>query len=173
MVEEEQSVLHPEPVEFQDAEYIYYIRDLIEHSEVLRLRHFTHHRSVNCLEHSLHVSYASYRICKRLGLDYKAAARGGLLHDFFLYDWREEKHDEGMHAFVHPKIALRNASRHFAVSPKEADIIVKHMWPLTIRLPKSPEAFIVSMIDKVCAVAEASGRSKMKRVRRLQEILAF
>jgi uncharacterized protein len=36
----------------------------------------------------------------------------------------------------------------------ERDIIEKHMWPLTLKLPKYKEALIVSFVDKYCAFME-------------------
>ena len=37
--------------------------------------------------------------------------RAGLLHDLFYYDWRTTKFDEGSHAYVHPRIAAKNAEK--------------------------------------------------------------
>ncbi|MDY0244869.1 MAG: hypothetical protein RBQ89_08635, partial [Sphaerochaeta sp.] len=108
-------------------------------------------------------SYISYRISKALGLDYHAAARGGLLHDFFLYDWRERKSQDekrSLHGKEHPYIALENAQKYFTVNAKEADIIVKHMFPKTLSLPRYRESFIVSLSDKIAAVYEYSQRFK-------------
>ena len=42
----------------------------------------------------------------------------------------------------------------FCLNVIEKDIIEKHMWPLTIRLPKYKESFIVSFVDKYCSTAE-------------------
>ncbi len=36
----------------------------------------------------------------------------------------------------------------------EKDIIIKHMWPITIILPKYKESFIVGCADKFCATVE-------------------
>ena len=102
------------------------------------------------------VSYISHIYYVILKLDYKAAARGGMLHDLFLYDWRNSSVNlDGLHAFVHPKIALKNASNLFTLSEKEKDIIVKHMWPVTLSLPKYPESFIITLADKYSAIQES------------------
>lgn len=39
----------------------------------------------------------------------------------------------------------------------EIDIIKKHMWPLTIVLPKYKEALVVMLVDKYCALMEMMG----------------
>jgi uncharacterized protein len=96
-------------------------------------------------------------VCRYLGLDYCSAARGGLLHDFFLYDWHITKQQKGLHGFTHPYTALKNANRFFNLNDLEKDIIVKHMWPLTIRLPKYKETLIVVLVDKYCAIMEIFG----------------
>lgn len=119
------------------------------------LDNFVQHKNITRLHHSISVSYHSYRISKKLGLDYASAARGGLLHDFFLYDWTsKERPSKGMHGFLHPKIALENANEHFELNHREQDIIRKHMWPLTITLPKCKEAWVIIGVDKYCAIME-------------------
>lgn len=91
-------------------------------------------RRTTCLRHSINVSYLSYLFCKKHGLDARAAARGGLLHDLFLYDWHfyRRRKGERLHGFEHPKKALANASAMFSLTWKEREIILRHMWPLTI-----------------------------------------
>ena len=79
-----------------------------------------------------------------------------MLHDLFLYDWRHSKKKlnlEGLHAFVHPKIALRNASELFLLNDKEKDIILKHMCTVTFfSLSKYIETYIITFTDKLSAL---------------------
>ena len=78
--------------------------NLIAQPRVQKLKTITHHIYSNRLEHSIHVSYTSYKIAKKLGWDAKSTARGGLLHDMFYYDWRETKFNKS-HAWVHPRVS--------------------------------------------------------------------
>lgn len=139
------------------SEYFGIVQDILDNAEFQRLKDFFHHNS-SIFDHACRVSYLSYRLCKYLGLDYRAAARGGLLHDFFLYDWRD--HDEPdlarekFHGLHHPRIALQNAEKHFAVTGVEKDIILKHMWPLTIMPPRYRESFVVTFVDKYLSSRE-------------------
>ncbi len=94
------------------------------------------------------------RLQKKLNLDARAAARGGLLHDLFYYDWRTTKFDVGSHAYIHPRVALRNAQKITKLTPKEEDIILKHMWGLTLARPKYKESVIVSLVDDYAAAHE-------------------
>jgi uncharacterized protein len=155
----------------REEEYKECIRDLIQHEMVESMKNFIQHGDINCLEHSLYVSYISYLICRQLGFDYRSAARGGLLHDFFLYDWHTGKPYKGLHGFIHPHIALQNANKYFNLNDREKDIIQKHMWPLTIRLPRYREAFVVLLADKYCASMEIVKFGSGKNVHRLKEIL--
>jgi uncharacterized protein len=136
-------------LEYQDC-----VRDLMKNETVLLMSNFMQHGNVTCLQHCILVSYKSYLLCRMLKLDYKSAARGALLHDLFLYDWHEKDDTRGLHAFSHPYTALRNANGAFVLNDREQDIIKKHMWPLTVVMPKFPESLIVSAVDKYCAVTE-------------------
>jgi len=140
----------------QHKEYILLVDDILLNHEFLKLKGFFHHTN-HIYDHVIRVSYISYVIAKALRLDYRSAARGGLLHDFFLYDWRERKATDtskALHGREHPHIALANARAQFDVSDLEADIIVKHMFPKTRAMPRYKESFVVSLSDKISAVYE-------------------
>ncbi|AYW48835.1 hydrolase [Tetragenococcus osmophilus] len=140
----------------EDPEYVSYIEDLLETEEVQKLGAFVQHRHSTRLDHSISVSYNSYKLAKRFNGDAKACARAGLLHDLFYYDWRTTKFDEGSHAYVHPRIACKNAEKLTELTDMEKDIIIKHMFGATIAPPRYKESYIVTMVDKYCAVQEAS-----------------
>ena len=131
-------------------EYYEIVKDLLNSDIVKEMKNFRHHYN--------------YVVCKKLGLNYKQAARAGLLHDLFLYDWRVEKRKKGElpHGFTHPRKALENAKQHFELDKREEDIIIKHMWPLTVKLPKYPESYVIVMMDKYSAVVELGSYFKGK-----------
>jgi uncharacterized protein len=137
-----------------DTEYVALVDDLLATDAVQRLADYPQHHFSNRLEHSLHVSYRSYLIAKRMHLDTRATARGGLLHDLFYYDWRVTKFNLGTHAYVHPRVALRNAEKLTTLTKKEQDIIIKHMWGATLAPPRYLESWIVSLVDDYCAMDE-------------------
>ena len=128
------------------------IRDLYYTDTVQAMQHTTQHvPTVNCLEHCLFVSFVSYRMAKKRGLDYRAAARGALLHDMFLYDQHDKRNYVGRHAAYHPLAALRNATARFSLSEVEKDCILGHMWPSAGQKPRFAESKIVNLADKICA----------------------
>lgn len=149
-------------------EFFKIIEDIIANETVQKMKDYRQHCDTSCYEHCLRVAYYSYWIAKKLDLDYVSTARAAMLHDLFLYDWRKKYRDmelPGLHAFVHPKIALKNATQIFDLNLKEQDIIVKHMWPVTLSLPRYIETYIVSLMDKYSAMRESylHFQSQLKR----------
>lgn len=139
-----------------DSEYMSYVGELLAKPEVQKLANYTQHHFSTRLQHVITVSYLSYRLAKKFNLNAKATARAGILHDLFYYDWRVTKFDRGTHAWIHPRIAVRNAEKLTTLSPLEKDIIIHHMFGATLCPPKSLEGLIVSMVDKYSATVEYS-----------------
>lgn len=145
------------------------VRDLLESPRVRTMDGFTQHGTVSCLTHCRHVSYLSYAACRLFGLDARAAARGGLLHDYFLYDWHTSAPCR-WHGFRHPGLALKNARHDFVLTAVEEEVIARHMWPLTITPPQHAAALAVSMADKICTAAEVlEDRAGARRYRALRK----
>lgn len=146
------------------AEFAQIVKDLMTNETVQKMKYYKQHYDTSCFEHCRNVAYYSYLICKKYNLDYVSVARAGMLHDLFLYDWRQRQDDrKGLHAFTHPKTALENASKLFSLNEKERDIILKHMWPVTIKFPKYKESYIITLVDKYCALQESINAYKSKR----------
>jgi uncharacterized protein len=152
-------------------EFLSIVKEITSNKEFAKLKNYQHHTN-HIYDHLLRVAYISYTIAKSLKLDYVSATRGALLHDFFLYDWREKKRTDdkrSSHGKEHPYIALANATKHFEINDVEADIIVKHMFPKTKQLPFYKESYLVSLADKMATVAEYLGLFK----KRLTALLTF
>lgn len=152
-----------------DKEYVAIVADLLRQPSVQKLAEYTQHHHSDRLQHSIAVSYDSYRIAKRLHLDYVSTARAGLLHDLFYYDWRTTKFDLGTHAFIHPRVALRNAEKLTRLNSKEKDIILKHMFGATLAVPKYAESLIVSLVDDYEAEQEFFSPLKKKIHQRMKK----
>lgn len=138
-----------------DKQFQEIINPLITNETVMQMKNFKQHYETTCFEHCYTAAFYCYLICKKYNLDYKSATRAAMLHDLFLYDWRVKQPDrKGLHAFTHGKIACENACKLFDLNEKEKDIITKHMWPVTVELPKSLEGLILTFVDKYCAMNE-------------------
>ena len=131
------------------------IEELISNETVQEMKNYRQHFDVSCFEHCYLVAFYCYTICKKLHLDYKSATRAAMLHDLFLYDWRDKNSHKRFHAFHHGKTACINACKLFNLTKKEQDIITRHMWPVTFAFPTSIEGFILTFVDKYCAISES------------------
>lgn len=159
----------------KDKEYNYIINNIINNKDFLKIDSCRHH-GITRLEHSLRVSYYSYKVSKFLKLDARQTARAGLLHDFFI-DEQLNKKEKRLSAFYHPKKAVDNADTMFILTDKEKDIIYSHMFPLIPNhVPKYMESWVVSIVDKCVASYEfATSYSKtfLFKIQNALFILAF
>jgi len=144
--------LTPEEKTLMETEFANTARPLLELPEVAKLAQYNHHRGKNRLDHVKEVAYLSFLWGKRLSLDTQAIIRGALLHDLFYYDWLHG--GPRLHGFRHHTIALENARRITRLTKKEADIIKKHMWPLTVIPPRYMESLVVSLVDTFCSARD-------------------
>lgn len=162
---------------YSNDEFIQMIDDLLNNDTVKQMKNFRQHYETSCFDHCLIASYYCYLYGKKFNLDYVSCARAAMLHDLFLYDWRKKQDDrKGLHAFTHPKTAYKNASKLFALNEKEKDIILKHMWPVTLPFPRYIESFIITLTDKYCAfkeIFEYYNRKKFKPLYRYAYIFAI
>ncbi len=137
--------------------FIDYVQPLLGNQDVQRMKGFIQHGQESTFNHVLHVSYLSFILARRLKLplDEKSVARGAFLHDFYLYDWHiKDPNRKRLHGFHHAKTAHGNAMRIFTLNEVEEDIILHHMWPLTIKLPHFRESYFVNFIDKLVSLKE-------------------
>ena len=138
-----------------NKEFLSIIKDIVNNETVQEMKNFRQHYETTCFDHCYMVSYYCYLICKKYKLDYISATRAAMLHDLFLYDWRIRQPDrKGLHAVTHGKLACENASKLFDLTQKEKDMIIPHMWPVTMKFPTSIEGLILTFVDKYCATSE-------------------
>lgn len=135
--------------------------DIIQSKNFNRTKFHVQHGDMTVNSHCMNVAKYSLAISDKLakiGISCKRneLVRGALLHDYFLYDWHKHRHVgiTNLHGFRHPQRALENAEKEYNLTPRERDIIVKHMWPLTVLPPTCREAWIVTTADKWCSLLE-------------------
>lgn len=139
-----------------ESEYYDLIADLLELEEIQNLKQFQHHIMTTRFQHCLNVSYYQYKLCRLFRLDAEAAARAGLLHDLYFYDTKIYTHQKPAvrHISHHPEIALENAEKLLNLNDKERDMIRNHMFPMTLARPKYAETYLITLVDKYCALIE-------------------
>lgn len=150
-----------------------YGRDILTSPEYKRLLGFTQHKHSNTYYHSVNVALMALFYAKDnfIKVDVEALIKMCLLHDYFLYDWHIKPHPK-KHATMHPVYAANNAIRDFGLEDKLIiDGIKSHMWPIAItRIPKSKEAWILTIADKKVSTNEVLRLKHHFQKRRLEEI---
>ena len=138
--------------------------EIINSDKYQSLKEENHH-GLSRYDHSLRVARNTYRLSKKMKLDYVSATRGALLHDYFTNE--EYRNTKGVKKYsMHPVIALNNALREYKLNPIEENVIVSHMYPMGKIKPNCKESWLVSCVDKSVAIYECA-RFKAK------EALAF
>ncbi len=132
------------------------VADLLALKEVQELKQYRHHIVTTRFQHSLNVAYYNYLLCRLFRLDARSAARAGMLHDLYFYDTKAfTRSSHAMrHSHYHPMVALDNAQQILPINEREQDMIIKHMWPVTLQMPKYAETYILTFVDKYCALIE-------------------
>ncbi|WP_124064846.1 HD family phosphohydrolase [Clostridium sp. E02] len=145
-----------------DPVYMDCVKDILDNKVFQSMEGFLQHGDTTCKAHCIKVSYMSYCILRKLGWEYKEAARAGLLHDLFLYDWHTHAKETGehFHGLTHPRTALNNAEKYFELTRREKNMILRHMWPLTPIPPSSRGGFVIVYSDKFCGAIETMARIK-------------
>lgn len=154
-----------------DREVIYCLREMIKSSRLHRMLEFYQHGDTECLAHTLGVVYCALAIAKRMHIkiNKRDLIRGGILHDYFLYDWHDGKPERRIHGFTHPGRALKNAEEDFELTDRERDIIKKHMFPLTVVPPMYREGWLICLADKICACRETFGRNSYPEIKKMMK----
>lgn len=144
---------------YNDKKFMSIASPILTHKEFMKTKSIMHHGNTR-YNHSVRVAYTSYKLSKILGCDTNASIRAGALHDFFLV--RDDKNilSSTKMLIEHPSIAKENAIQYFGVNEKEQNIIESHMFPISAVAPKSKEAWIVTLSDKLVAFFEGATRAK-------------
>lgn len=137
----------------KDSEYKKIVKDILRNKEFKKLYNIEHH-GISRMEHSIKISYYSYLIAKKLKMDYVSVARGGLLHDFFLNGDERNSGKKFLDTFTHPSLAVQTTKSNFDINEVEENIIVSHMFPIYLSLPKHKESVLVNIVDKVIGCKE-------------------
>ena len=129
-------------------------KEIINSDKYQSLKDENHH-GLSRYDHSLRVARNTYKIAKKMKLDYVSATRGALLHDYFTDE--EYRNTKGMKKYsMHPVIALNNAIREYELNPIEENVIVSHMYPMGKIKPNCKESWLVTSVDKGVAIYECA-----------------
>ena len=139
-------------------------RDILHSEEFRRMKSYRHHIKGTLYEHSVKVAYLCYLHHRRFSLktDLRELVRGAMLHDYYLYDLHGDGREHRLHWLRHPKTALENARRHYpTLTRSQIDMIERHMFPLTLRPPRTVGGWLVCLYDKLAAISDRFGRCRL------------
>ena len=155
----------------QELEAIY--QSFLHDEKILKMKEVSMHRGSNCYIHSFKVArLAIKRALRHKRGDLYVILVGSILHDYYLYDWRNERDKMKKHLSSHPYTAAKNALRDFNISEEVKKVIECHMWPVNFSdFPETKEARIISNADKAIYLKEiaCSKRYKKKREEKYYE----
>lgn len=137
-----------------DKEYFDIVNNILNNRKFNKLKKEKHHLTTNRYDHNLKVSYLTYKICKKLNMDYVSASKASLMHDFFFDSEVNNRLNEIVN---HPNKALQNAIKIEKLNEKEKNIILSHMFPLGKVFPKYKESIVVDIADDIIATKERFG----------------
>ena len=119
---------------------------------------FFQHGTVTVYDHSVAVALMCLQLTMLLHIqaDRRSLVRGALLHDYFLYDWHIKEKGRPLHGTHHARRAMKNAERDFGLNKIERNMILAHMFPLNLTLPRYRESVLLCTADKLCALRETA-----------------
>ena len=119
-----------------------------------------HHYRTTVALHSLKTAAAGVRIClvlRKIGIkvDVRKVVRTALLHDLGMIG-RDELYRNNYECCVrHPENSVAISKQIWRdIDEKSLAAIKSHMWPLSIHIPKTKEAFALCMADKAASVKD-------------------
>ena len=152
------------------TEFYYLIKDIISTDEYQSMKNIKHHKYTNAYMHSIRVAYLCYlHYLKHPDkYDLNTLLRGALLHDYYLYDWHDKGNPKLRHCFVHPRRSYKNAIRDYKnINKKEKDMILHHMWPVTIIPPHTRCGWLIVRMDKKAAAHDYAIKRRNKKRKKM------
>ena len=144
-----------------DADFMKLANKILNNGQFKKIKHIVHHGTTR-YNHSIRVAYLSYQITKIFGGEQESVVKAGILHDFFLNNYDKKLSNKVWMLIYHPVLAEQRAENYFNLTEKEKNIIKAHMFPLSKTIPKSKEAWIVALADKIVALEENAIKTKIK-----------
>ena len=140
-----------EAIAYLDEWLVKYAQD----ERVLKMKDSPHHPPISAYTHCVRVVRKAVDVVNffHMKVDWDALLMAALLHDFYLYDFREM--NSFRNCLVHPKKAAENAKTLFDANDHITKAIRSHMFPITFwTIPTSREAWVVSFADKLVGTKE-------------------
>ncbi len=142
-------------------------RQLLKHGKkILYSPQFTasffqrHHFRTSVGEHSLQVAAISLWICdllekKGISLDRDVIVKAALMHDLGMIGRNERYRNNFQTGKDHPAESVKEAKKIYPeLDPVTEQVILGHMWPLSLHAPKSLEGVVICIADKLGSITD-------------------
>ncbi len=119
-----------------------------------------HHCRSSVAKHSVLTARVGLVLCdffnkRGVELDPVKVVRISLLHDLGMLGRKERYRNNFVCGYLHPKNSAITAKELWDdIDQKSIAAIRSHMWPLSLEMPHSKEAFVLCMADKIAAVGD-------------------
>lgn len=134
-------------------EFYSLVEDITNNQKFNKLNREIHH-GISRYDHSMRVAKWTYLTSKFFNMKKKEeTTKAALLHDFYIdEDLKGQKSLKKLG--THPNMALENSLKYYNLNDLQQDIITKHMFPCTLKIPKYKETWLVSIVDKAVSTYE-------------------
>jgi len=140
----------------------------------------SHHFRSNVSDHSLHVTKTALRLAGMFrSVDRESLIKACLCHDIGLIGNREYVYTSGRMCITQHPIDSEERAREILgdLTDIEEDVILHHMYPLVLKMPRTKEGALICIADKYCALYEpftvrSSSEKLHKRLRIPVKVMA-
>ena len=149
--------------QLRENQFVELIKDYFKADVEKHMDKNLQHDTTATLERCEDAAWISYLVNERLRLNAgeKELVEAAMLHDLYLYDWRDGDDSRKANGTGHSDMENDKAVKYFSISEKEQEAIKSRMWPENItEIPKNKEALIMYLADKYCALVEKVRRDK-------------
>ena len=148
-----------------------YGNDILTSDQFKEARKQIHHYRSTVASHSVKTAITGLRIClslRKLGIkvDMRSVVRTALLHDLGMVG-RDELYSNNYECCLRHPGNSANISRQIwkGIDDKSVAAIKSHMWPLSLRAPKTKEAFVLCMADKAASIYDLIAKKHLRKLR--------
>lgn len=145
--------------EIKNPEYFALISDLLDLKKLKELKDYPSHslfskKVSNRFEHSIRVSFLSFKIALFLNSNIKICSRAGLLHDI---GYKKDNIRRVIYETCNHAKRGYYIARKLGEDERICRIVLEHMFPLNRNIPSTLESLIVWFADKLDTILEVLG----------------
>ena len=146
-----------------------YGSDVLESEWFEASKNQKHHFRTSVASHTTQVAAGTLRVCRMMKahgieVDEEMAVKAALCHDLGMVG-RDEKYRNNYETLKrHPVDSVEIAKTIYPqMNGRMEEVILRHMWPLSLHCPRSAEGFAVSIADKLVSITDVFSRKPRRQ----------